>query len=61
VAIITGAQLSAGGTVLLHIQGTATHDHTVDLSATEIGQIRDGQKVAKESSSTDHTHTVTFN
>jgi hypothetical protein len=60
-AIITAAQLSAGGGVVLHIQGAATHDHTVSLSGTEIGQIAGGQQVTKESSSAGHTHNVTFN
>jgi len=66
-ARITGAQLTAGNTVMLDIQGAADHRHTVELSATDIEQIRNGRQEAKESStgqsSTEpsHRHTVTFN
>jgi hypothetical protein len=61
-AVITGAQLTAGGALALDIRGTATHTHTVELSAAEIASIAASQRVSK-SSSTDsgHDHTVTFN
>jgi hypothetical protein len=60
-AVITSAQLTAGGALVVTLQGGG-HSHSVDLSAAEVVQIRDGQRVAKESSSTDgHRHTVTFN
>jgi len=61
-AVITSAQVSAGNAVTLHIQGVATHDHTVELSGSQILSIAGGQVVSK-SSSTDvgHDHTVTFN
>jgi hypothetical protein len=60
-AVITSAQLTAGGALVVTLLGGG-HSHTVDLSAMEVVQIRDGQRVAKASSSTDgHTHTVTFN
>jgi len=59
--VITSAQLTAGGALVVTLLGGG-HSHTVDLSAMEVVQIRDGQRVAKASSSTDgHTHTVTFN
>jgi len=61
VAVIASAKLTAGNALVLDIQGTATHNHTVELSAAEVVQIRDGTRVAKESSATSHTHTVTFN
>lgn len=61
VAIITSAQLTAANALVLNIQGTATHNHTVELSVAEVVQIRDGTRVAKESSATSHSHTVTFN
>ena len=61
VAVITGAQLTAASTLALSIQGTASHNHTVELSGDEIGQIRAGRTIAKESSATSHTHMVTFN
>ena len=61
-AVITGAQLTAGGALSLDIQGTATHTHTVSLSAAEITSIAGNQRVAKSSSTTaGHDHTVTFN
>lgn len=61
-AVITGAQLTAGGALQLDIQGTAPHPHTVSLSATEVGMIAGNQRVSKESSNNDaHTHNVTFN
>ena len=62
VAIITAAQLTAGGALQLDIQGTATHTHTVVLSAAEVTSIAGGTKVSKESSTdASHSHTVTFN
>jgi hypothetical protein len=61
-AVITGAQLTAGGALELNIQGAASHPHTVTLSAAEIGQIAANQQVAKQSSTNNsHSHTVTFN
>lgn len=60
--IITAAQLGAGGGLMLDIQGTASHRHTVELTTGEVVAIRDGQQVAKASSSSGtHGHTVTFN
>ncbi len=38
-AVIAGAKLTAGAAISLDIQGTATHTHTVDLSAAEIASI----------------------
>ncbi len=61
-AVITGAQLSAGNAIVLDIRGSATHPHTVELTAGEVMQIAGRQRVSKVSSSDDgHTHTVTFN
>jgi hypothetical protein len=61
-AVITGAQLTAGGALALDIRGTATHTHTVELSAAEITSIAANQRVAKSSTTTNgHDHTVTFN
>jgi len=61
-AVITSAQLSAGNGITLHVMGSATHDHTVELSGAQIASIAAGQVVSK-SSSTDvgHDHTVRFN
>lgn len=61
-ARVTGAQLTAGNTLMLDIRGQSDHRHTVELSAAEIDQIRNGRQVAKESSTDQfHRHTVTFN
>jgi len=65
-AVVTAAQLMAGNAVRLDIQGSADHPHTVDLSADEITQIRNRQRVSKTSSTGQqagqaHSHTVTFN
>jgi len=66
-AVVTSAQLMAGNAVSLNIVGTATHPHTVELSAGEVGQIAAGQRVSKASSTEDspdagrHNHVVTFN
>jgi hypothetical protein len=61
-AVITAAQLMAGGALQLNIRGNADHQHTVDLSAAEISSIAAGQRVGKGSSEDSfHTHTVTFN
>jgi hypothetical protein len=62
VAVITAAQLTAGGGVSLDIHGTATHTHTVTLSSSEIVAIAGNQRVSKESTTDNaHSHTVTFN
>lgn len=61
-AVISSAQLAAGGQLSLGIRGNSDHPHTVDLSAAEIVSIRDGNRVSKVSSDDQfHTHTVTFN
>ena len=61
-AVVTAAQITAANSVSLDIRGTATHPHTVNLSAAEVGTIGNRQSVSKVSSSDDgHTHTVTFN
>ena len=61
-AVVTAAQITAANSVALDIRGTATHPHTVSLSAAEVGMIGNSQTVAKTSTNDDgHTHTVTFN
>ena len=61
-AVVTAAQIAAANAVSLDIRGSATHPHTVELSAAEVGMIGNRQTVAKPSSSDDgHMHTVTFN
>jgi hypothetical protein len=61
VAVITSGQLTAANTLALSLQGTASHNHMLELSAAEVMQIRDGRTLAKECSGTSHTHVVTFN
>ena len=54
--------LTAGGALSLDIRGTATHTHTVELSAADIASIAGNGRVSKSSSTTSgHDHTVTFN
>jgi len=62
--VITGAQLAAGGGVVLDIQGTSSHPHQVELTAAEVRAIGEGRRVEKASTpspSGSHAHTVTFN
>jgi len=61
-AVLTAAQLGAGGALSLNIQGSSPHPHTVALSGAEVTSIAGGSQVSKVSSNDDgHTHTVTFN
>lgn len=61
-AIITGATLTAGGTLALDIHGTADHAHTVNLTGADLTSISANQRVSKESTNdSGHSHTVTFN
>ncbi|HXY41369.1 MAG TPA: hypothetical protein VEQ10_16965 [Vicinamibacteria bacterium] len=61
-AIITAARLAQGGSLDLDIRGTATHTHTVSLSASDLSDIAENKKIAHESSvDSGHSHTVTFN
>ena len=61
-AVITEAQLAAGGALVLNIQGRQNHGHVVELTADEVVAIRNRQRVDKTSSRTlNHEHSVTFN
>jgi hypothetical protein len=61
-AVVTAAQLTAGGALKLDITGSSAHPHTVELSAAEVTAIAGGAKTSKESSTdASHSHTVTFN
>jgi hypothetical protein len=61
VAVVTGAQITAGNALSLNIQGTATHPHTVDLTQADLGSLRNRQAVSKDSTNNNsHMHTVTF-
>ena len=75
VAVITSAQLTAGGGVALSIQGTAGHTHTVTLLADQVTQVAKAAKVSVASTVTTamiddgyygttpftHSHAVVFN
>jgi hypothetical protein len=62
VATVLAAQITAGNAVSLDIRGQATHTHTVNLSAAQIGQVAQRQQVVVQSSTdAGHAHTVTFN
>jgi phage tail tape-measure protein len=62
VARVTAAQQLAGGALQLDITGTASHPHTVQLSAGAIHDIAEGKRVSEDSSTNSgHNHTVTFN
>jgi hypothetical protein len=61
-AVVTAAELASTEEVVLDIQGTSDHPHSVRLSAAELGMIGAGQRVSKQSSEdASHTHSVTFN
>lgn len=61
-AVITAARLAQGGELDLDIRGTASHTHTVSLSASDLTEIAGGKVVAHDSSTdSGHSHTVTFN
>lgn len=59
--VITKAQIDAGNSVTLTLTG-AGHTHTVSLTAEEVMNVGDAQRVSKPSSTNSgHSHTVTFN
>src|SRR5262245_11034730 len=61
-AIVTAAQLNSPNTVTVDMRFRATHNHTLVLSANELGLIAENVQVVKTSSTDDgHNHTVTFN
>jgi hypothetical protein len=67
VATIASADLAAGNATTLDMRGTADHSHFLDLTAEDVVQVRQGQRLSK-TSTTDmstsfgtHSHAVTFN
>jgi len=61
-AVITAAELMAGGALRLDIRGDADHTHTIDLPAPAVQDVREGKPVQADSTTTQaHEHTVTFN
>jgi hypothetical protein len=68
IALITAAELSAGGALTLNIQGQAFHAHTLTLTGAQLMQIAAGCRTAQVSSQDPHSngtgahsHTVSFN
>jgi len=65
-ATITAAQITATNAVVLNIQGTAAHSHTLSLSQADLQTLKNRQPVSRDSSSDVsasvglHLHTVTF-
>jgi hypothetical protein len=61
VAIITGAQITAGNAIALDIRGTATHTHTVSVSQSDLTTLKNRQQLVSNSTTdSGHSHTVTF-
>ena len=61
-AVVTAVQITAANAVSLDIRGSATHPHSLELSAAEVEMIGNRQTVSKASSNNEgHGHTVTFN
>ena len=61
VVTVTGAQITAGTALTLTLTGTPTHTHTVELTAGDLGTIRNRQPVTKASTTDNgHSHDVTF-
>ncbi len=59
--VITAAQITAAGAVVLTLTGAA-HTHTVSLTAPQVGDIGAGAQVSVTSTNESaHTHQVTFN
>ena len=66
-AVITKAQLDAGGGVTLDIQGSSDHSHSVTLTADQVATIKSGEHAMTSSTSgaapggIAHAHEVMFN
>ena len=65
-AVITAAQLLAGGALRLDITGSAPHTHVVDLIADDVARVRNGERIVVNSSEDlglfgMHRHVVQFN
>src|SRR5438552_19197368 len=50
-AVVTAAQITAANAVVLNIQGTAVHSHTLSLSQTDLQTLKNRQPVSRDSSS----------
>ena len=62
IATVVAARITAAAAFDLDIMGTATHTHTVSLTANQVQQIGSRQQVTVVSTTdSGHNHTVTFN
>lgn len=59
-AVVLKAQLDAGGALTLDIKGSADHTHTLELTAEEMTLLKARKHVMKDTSATDHKHSVMF-
>lgn len=59
VMMVSMADVTAGAAKTYNIMGTATHDHTVMISAAQFAQLKTGGTLTLTSSNTLHTHSVT--
>lgn len=61
IAVIMGAQITAGNAVSLDIRGSATHTHTVAVSQSDLSTLKSRQPVTMTSTTdASHSHAVTF-
>lgn len=66
-AVITRAQLDAGGEITLDIQGSSDHPHSLMLNADQVAAIKAGEHAMTSSTSNaspggaSHAHVVMFN
>jgi hypothetical protein len=62
VAVVTGADVSAGRAITIDIRGSADHSHMLDLTNDDVVRLQARQRVDKDASTNNsHTHRVTFN
>ena len=65
-AVVLAAQITATNAIVLNIQGTAAHNHTLSLSQADLQALKNRQPVSRDSSNEVsatfglHMHTVTF-
>jgi hypothetical protein len=62
-AVLTKAQIDAGGAVTLHIQGLSGHDHVLELTADDFATLKKSGMITVNSAaggSDGHTHSVMF-
>ena len=61
IAVIMGAQITAGSAISLDIRGMATHTHTVAVSQSDLSTLKNRQPVTLTSTTdASHSHSITF-